>query len=884
MGPRRPRRLAASTGFVALAALAVMWAVGSAPGCGSGDSTTGGGDPDATGGGDEDTPSACACTVDSDCGAAAECAAWRCEACYCVPDVADGDACDDGDPCTAGDSCDAGGVCVGGELVICPDTDGNPCTNPACSAEVGRAEDGFCVEWPISTDGVVEGECTTYACADGSLTDQADLGVCAAVAPEGGCVATWTCDPGWVDPDNGTHCRPIYKQNGARCRDEDTATWAVTSSTPTTATAPSACDLYVCYQPDADSASTCTLASDLEAGAADAIDLEVHDLAHTCEAGPFEAAGIPLACNDITCQCQAADCLDLECAVQPALGLEGLPCPSDDACDGSTCQWDGLTNKTFVCAPPEPGFTEPCDLFADATCDVAAGPCDPVTGCPLELDAAASNVACLGFSPCADPVTTVCDPNSPAADPVTGCVVVMLEEGADCSHLFGACVEAAACQATDAGALACVVTDTFECPDQPCQVGTCQAGQCTYAPVPAGACDDDVACTLDDQCVDGACSGTPDDGACDDGDECTADSCSAAGCKNPPITGCPSAVCVLTGDAEDVVTCELLLARQTAAVEPAVALGFALSWDASALTLATFKDEVCVPGGECFVAEFPATNTIQPSGHTLKIAPADYADWAGFGGLTLSHASAPKTAINDVVHLSADFDPEAAHFLTVDFVLVEAAGPQAPHLVTASQITGASATPKPLGGGVSDHVIELCAALECTADNCGPEPIDDPCLGVPVACPCDGLECPEDVDCGPDSALPLHSGDANDDGARNVVDVILFIDAALQGIAGGDDNGEQAFDDVWIDLDCDGQLNIVDVQIAILYVLAALGGGPPETALDLDGDFLTHACDFDDDGDGWWDLCEVMLGTEPLDATSVPAPGAVCECPEPCAP
>ena len=840
--------------------LFVIFLISGAVGCSTGDGgTTGDTDPDATGGGDPDTTSDCACVADEDCGQPAACQAFRCEACYCVAEFAEGELCDDGDPCT---------------------------DNPACSAEAGQPEDGYCVEWPISTDGIVEGVCSTYACTDGALTDQTDLGVCAAVAPEGGCVGTWTCDPSWVDPDNGTPCRPIYKENGARCRDDATNTWAVASNVPTTETTPSACDLYVCYQDpgDTDAASACTLASDLPPGAADAIDLTTHDLAHVCESGPFEAEGIPLSCNEITCQCQGPDCLDLECAVQPALDLEGLACPTEDACDGSICQWDGLTNKTFVCDSPEPGFSEPCDLFPDATCDVAAGACDPVDGCPAELDVAASNVACLGFSPCADPVNTVCDPNNAAADPVTGCVVVMLEEGADCSHLYGACVESAQCEATDAGGLACVVTETFECPEQVCQVGTCEAGECTYEPVPAGDCDDDIACTLDDQCADGVCVGTPDDAACDDQDECTADTCSATGCKNQPITGCPSAVCVLTGDAADVVTCELRLARQTEVVEPAVALTFALSWEPTVMTLATFKDEVCIPDGACFFAEFPASPTLQPTGHTLSIEPSEYAAWSGFGALAVSHAAAPKTPINEVVHLSADYDPEAAHFLTVDFQLVEGATSQAPHLVAATQISGASATPKALGGGVVDHVIQLCAALECTPENCGPEPIDDPCLGAPIDCPCESLECPEDVDCGPDSALPLHSGDANDDGSRNVLDVIIFIHATLQGIAGGDQNPEQAFDDVWLDLNCDGQLNIVDVHIAILYVLAALGGEAPDTPLDLDGDFLVNACDTDDDGDGWWDLCEVMLGSSPLDATSVPDDGAVCDCPEPCVP
>lgn len=49
--------------------------------------------------------------------------------------AADGDACVSGNPCNTDEAC-VDGVCSGGSLVECPD-DGNPCTDPACDAQLG---------------------------------------------------------------------------------------------------------------------------------------------------------------------------------------------------------------------------------------------------------------------------------------------------------------------------------------------------------------------------------------------------------------------------------------------------------------------------------------------------------------------------------------------------------------------------------------------------------------------------------------------------------------------------------------------------------------------------------------------------------------------------
>ena len=77
-----------------------------------------------------------------------------------------GTACDDGNPCTVDDACDGQGGCVGGATKVCPEIDGNPCTEPRCDAEIGNQADGYCVESPLTVS-EAENACYKYSCADG---------------------------------------------------------------------------------------------------------------------------------------------------------------------------------------------------------------------------------------------------------------------------------------------------------------------------------------------------------------------------------------------------------------------------------------------------------------------------------------------------------------------------------------------------------------------------------------------------------------------------------------------------------------------------------------------------------------------------------------------
>ncbi len=79
-----------------------------------------------------------------------------------------------------------------------------------------------------------------------------------------------------------------------------------------------------------------------------------------------------------------------------------------------------------------------------------------------------------------------------------------------------------------------------ECDDgNTCTADTCDAVQgCLHAPTREGEVCTGSACTADDVCVGGVCSGSPVDGSCDDGNACTGnDTCTAGTCTGESLCG-----------------------------------------------------------------------------------------------------------------------------------------------------------------------------------------------------------------------------------------------------------------------------------------------------------------------------------------------------------
>jgi cysteine-rich repeat protein len=227
----------------------------------------------------------------------------------------------------------------------------------------------------------------------------------------------------------------------------------------------------------------------------------------------------------------------------------------DGDCCSATCQFE---NPGSPCADDgNPCTVDACD--GAGTCAHAAGNggavCRPAAG---DCDVAET---CTGSDPS-------CPPDSAQPD------------GTGCDD-HDACTRVDACQSGT-----CVGSDHVTCVarDVCHAVGTCDpaTGTCTDPTQPDGTeCDDGNACTRNDTCQGGVCTGTdpvvcspadachlasvcdpasgacssttkPDATPCDDGNACTtADTCQAGTCRGLPVAGC----CLRDADCDDAVAC-----------------------------------------------------------------------------------------------------------------------------------------------------------------------------------------------------------------------------------------------------------------------------------------------------------------------------------------
>ena len=260
-----------------------------------------------------------------------------------------------------------------------------------------------------------------------------------------------------------------------------------------------------------------------------------------------------------------------------------VECPQGWSCKGvDTAGGD----KAFICVSDHTNLCRPCldqngcksaqgveDVCVDYGPDgnFCGSTCAVDEDCPegfscqesTTLDGATSNqcVHDSGVCPCAS--------KSIALGLVTSCEVI---------NVLGTCSGIRLC--TEAGLTACDAVEALEdvcnglddncdgtvdeagCDDgDPCTKDTCEGeAGCGKTPLAGLPCDDLSACTTDDHCSAGLCTGTPTDcddqdpctldtcdaqegcssqvtnDPCDDGDPCTtADSCSTVGCQGTPV-------------------------------------------------------------------------------------------------------------------------------------------------------------------------------------------------------------------------------------------------------------------------------------------------------------------------------------------------------------
>lgn len=232
-------------------------------------------------------------------------------------------------------------------------------------------------------------------------------------------------------------------------------------------------------------------AGGVDAGAPDAGDVDGGPTDGGADAGAPDAGPVVEVCDDGVDNDGDgdADCDDSDC--------EGKACSGTHVCRSGQCEFAGEVN----CA-------DGLDNDGDGATDCEDSDCLGATCTPQDL--CLVNAVCAADGTCGSTEQLscpdeVCRDNGGCAAGV--CVSTPSPEGTPCTST-NACITNTQCD----GSGACA-GDSVVCPPAPmCFINTCveSDGGCAPSPDPGATCDDDDACTLNDECIaDGGCTGTP---------------------------------------------------------------------------------------------------------------------------------------------------------------------------------------------------------------------------------------------------------------------------------------------------------------------------------------------------------------------------------------
>ena len=383
--------------------------------------------------------------------------------------AANGLPCDDGTACTVLDHC-AEGACVAGDAVSCDD--GTPCTTDSCNPVSG------CGHAPVENGA---------SCSDGNPctgNDHCTGGLCGGQTGDGdgpcGCNDDGDCAP----LDDGNACNGTWACVLGHCAIKS---GSVVSCPP----AIGKCLVSVCVP----ATGACAIVTVVDGLACD--DGDPCTWATSCKAGACVGAAVQCDDGDV---CTADACTATGCAFSPV--SDGVPCDDGSSCTtGDTCAGGECTAGTAACA-----------CSGDADC--VGSPTNLCEG--LLVCVAGACIPDPGTIPtCGGPSPLPCHA-PPTCDPATGqCVAQTLDNGTPCDDgsmcTVGETCQGGACQ----GGLVKPCDDANPCTSDACAPG---AG-CTHSPK-GGGCNDGNACTKEDSCKAGVCSGKFDNDApgCGNGD------------------------------------------------------------------------------------------------------------------------------------------------------------------------------------------------------------------------------------------------------------------------------------------------------------------------------------------------------------------------------
>jgi len=223
---------------------------------------------------------------------------------------------------------------------------------------------------------------------------------------------------------------------------------------------------------------------------------------------------------------------------------DGNPCFDGDKCSAGEC---AAGNEPVACDDGNPCTADSCDPETGCVSENSSGPCDDGDGCTQQDTCAdgvcaGTPVVCDDGNPCT--VGDACvdgsctpGPGTPSCDDGDWCTDDACDPASGCSHVYNhaPCDDGNACTLDDQCIVGACVGGVKACDDgNPCTIDTCNpavAGGCVFA-FNDWPCDDGDPCTLGDTCMDGACASGMGQLPCDDGNACTQDSClPGQGCK-----------------------------------------------------------------------------------------------------------------------------------------------------------------------------------------------------------------------------------------------------------------------------------------------------------------------------------------------------------------
>ncbi len=486
---------------------------------------------------------------------------WGCAAGVCAPDPCAGVVCDHG----PGQCREEVGECVNGDCVYDPltgtdcDLDGSVCTPDKC-------DDGICIaEMPLNCDegnlcedywcDPVEGcrrAYNTASCDDNDKCTENDSCLLGACRPgtDKYCGDTNICTDNGCDPLTGC----TITNNSDQCDDSNPCTSGDTCAGGSCGGTPYSCEDLPCADRTCDGLGGC------EITVADgwcAIDLTCYlsgaenpeNQCETCIPATSATDWTPRvgACDDAD-PCTPTD----ECILGACAGSGTPDCDDGEYCTDDTCL-TGIgcdhRNRTDACddgevctendtcgdgectgTPRDCGETTACvrhwcengvgcrEEYFDVGCD-DGDPCTVGDWCLFGSCATAGQKNCNDYQSC---TTDSCSDGN--------CVHTKLPNLTPCND-GNPCTSDDKCINGYCGGTGLNCFDENVCTDDTCNVETMT---CEY-PNNTHPCDDGNACTQNDRCGGGACSGAALD--CNDNKVCTDDSCNTAtGCVHQPNT------------------------------------------------------------------------------------------------------------------------------------------------------------------------------------------------------------------------------------------------------------------------------------------------------------------------------------------------------------